>query len=191
MAISLVRQTPHITGNGVDSAPGSFASLPSNGNMIAILVSIWTNDITTGQVTDNQSNFYTKRIGFGGPAPDRGDGAIHDSLSIGTPSGTFTVTINPSNASDWFEGVAAEFSGLSGASSPDKTAVANGTNASPTVTGATTTQADELWLGLCSINDTSPPIGVDLPAGWTALGTVIQDANATIGHQAAYKIVSA
>src|SRR5262245_42709425 len=193
MAIAFVRATPHITGNGVNSAAGSFASLPAAGNSIIVPVACWDNDVAVGEVTDNQGNSYTQDK-WAGPTggTDHAAGGIHSDIDIGTPSGTFTITINPSNATDYIEGVGVEFSGLADSSAVDISTSALGNNQSPTASGGTSNQADELWVGIACAqdNDDTLDIGWDFPAGWTQIGDIISNPGITIAFISGYKIVS-
>ena len=188
-----VRDTGHKTANGVNSSAASFASLPAAGNSIIILVTCWNIAIAAAEVTDNQSNTYARDayIGPNQPAsPQAATCGIFSDIEIGSPSGTFTITINPGNATDYFEWVGVEFSGLLDASALDITATNAGTDNSPLVSGGTTNQNDELWVGVCALTDELTDIGFDFPAGWTQLGNLVQDAATTIAFLSGYKIVS-
>lgn len=148
--------------------------------------------MATGNVTDNQTgNTYALDaqlgpIGGGQTAT----ASIYSCIELGATSGTFTITVNPAGAGDYFEWIGVEFSGLVDSSGLDKAAANTGTNTLPTVTGLTTTQADELWIGVVGVTDNNAAdISIDNPAGWIQI-SYVGNAAATIGFLASYKIVS-
>lgn len=189
MAIAYVRDTGAQSGSDIDTDAASFASLPASGNSVFVLASMYsdTTAFTAGNVTDNQSgNVYGLEVVTN---IDAAAIAIFGDISIGSPSGTFTLTLNPPGSSGcWVEWIGVEFSGLLN-DVGDKFSTATGNNQNPTVTTATTTLADELVLGVLAVIS-GAAIGIDLPGGYTQLH-IHQSADDTIGHLSAYKIISA
>src|SRR5262245_32432735 len=117
MAIAFVRSTGHVTGNGVDSQAASFAALPAAGNSVIVPVSCWNRSLVPGSVTENQGNSYTMDVNI---IVGAARNSIHSNIEIGSPSGTFTITVNPPTSStDYFEFCGVEFSGLADASAVD------------------------------------------------------------------------
>lgn len=189
MAVAYVRDTGRITGGGVDSASGSFAALPAAGNAVQVLYSVWRSGgatVSAGGITDNQSNTYSK-------ADEGAIGSICAGIfydeDIGSPSGTFTVTINPDLASAYIEAVAIEVSGVADSSSLDQHNNATGNSSTPTVTSGTTAQADEFAVGALVVDDGSDA-GIDTAAGWTT-AHLHQSSGDTISAYQAYKVLSA
>jgi hypothetical protein len=148
------------------------------------------NHFGISDVTDNQSNSYTMDREDQDATDRLANAAIYSDVDIGSPSGTFTITLNPAGTNNTYvEWIAVEFSGLLDISVLDKVNSANGTNSNPTVTSAATTQADELVLGCLGVTG-SASLGIDLPAGYSQL--YLHDSSSdTVGHLSAYKIVSA
>jgi len=195
MPISYVRDTGHVTGNGVNSIAANFLSLPAAGNSIIVTVSCY-NAVGTVSITvnNNQTDNIAQDV-FMDPVSDLEDSecGIFADIDIGTPSGgTYTITVDPSGTTDYFEWTGTEFSGLEDSAALDITTSSNGIDTSPTVTGSTTGQADELWIGVMGAAGTTgqTAIGIDLPATWNQIGNIIQDAYSTVAYMAAYKIVS-
>jgi len=143
-----------------------------------------------GQVTDNQSNSYALDREHRDTVDGFASMGIFSDVDIGSPSGTFTVTLDPPGSNNTYvEWVAVEFSGLADSSVLDQVNSAIGTSSTPTVTSGTTTQADELVLGCLAVTGSSA-LGIDLPGGFSQLH--LHDSSSdTIGHLSAYKIVSA
>ena len=190
--MAFVQKTSRITGSSVDSASGSFSSLPSAGNFIVVGISVFNSsaDLPAGCVTDNQGNTYTRAVR--GPVHATNTvPAIFYAENIGSPSGTFTVTVDPSGTGNYIEFSAAEFSAMATSSSLDKTQTNEGDSATPTSgTTAATTQADELVLAVLATGNSSSALGIDLPSGFTNI-TINQDESATVGHSFDYQIIAA
>src|SRR4030095_7539696 len=195
MPISYVRDTGHVTGNGVKSISANFLSLPAAGNSIIVTVSCYTIDVPISiSVSNNQSDNIAQDV-LADPTSITEDSScgIFADVDIGTPSGgTYTVTVDPDNTTDYFEWTGTEFSGLEDSGALDITATNNAIVSAPAVTGGTTSQADELWIGVMGVAGTAGQtnMGIDLPAGWNQIGNIIQDAYSTVAYMAAYKIVS-
>jgi len=192
MAIAYVKQTPQGTLSGGDSTTMSFGSLPSAGNFIVVGISNWDAGSTDQAlaVSDNQGNTYYEAI----TSDESGDAvaSIWYAYNIGSPTGTFTVTINPAGTDDYLAACAAEFSGLTTTDPKDVTVKSIGTNTSP-VCGptATTNQADELVIAVVQVSASDPTVGLDVPAttGYTNI-EVEQDSSGIQGLSMDYKIVS-
>jgi len=118
MAIQRIRaaSTAGTTGGG-GSIDVSFGALPAAGNMVAVLVWAYQSSIAfaTNGVSDNQGNTYTRaavRVQSGSGAVAC---AIYYCLSIGSPSGTFTVSIAGGGTGSLYASAAImEFSGVGG-----------------------------------------------------------------------------
>lgn len=176
----------------VNTDSGNFGSLPSAGNTIVVLIAGWEiGGFGMTQVTDNQGNTYSlaEESGLG----NLSTASIFYTENIGNPSGTFTITVDPDASSgNYIEWVAVEVSGLETSSSLDvhtSNTGSVGTTASVGPTGSTA-QAEEIVFAATSISrgDTNVNVGV-ATTGYTELA-VNQDANSTIGFEAAYKTVS-
>jgi len=164
MAIAFVKSTGKFRAtSNPDSVSGSFASLPAAGNAVTVQAWAYDNaadlDLAAGGCTDNQSNSYSRAVR--GPVTQRGAAAdymvsaIYYDESIGTPGGTFTITVNPAGTGSFgaIVGVGIEWSGFA-ASSLDVTQTAGGQTGSPTTgTTAATAQNDELALAVMGCSD--------------------------------------
>lgn len=96
MALVVARETGQQTfSNTGASTAVSFASLPAAGSLIVVMVAGTVDngdEYSVNSVTDNQGNTYARRS----DAPGAGDGNVEiwSAENIGTPSGTFTVTVD-------------------------------------------------------------------------------------------------
>lgn len=137
---------------GTSGGNGSFPSLPAAGSTIMVMLSgaNGTLDYAAGSVTDNQGNpAYTQAVQS--VRNSNGRSAIFYAPNIGTPSGTFTITVN-TPAGTWFGiWVATSFTGMA-AVPLDQTSSSSGSSTTPT-SGATptTTQADEVLAAAMQI----------------------------------------
>lgn len=153
MAPVIVQDTSSAIGHsgGTDSQAGSFVTLPTAGRCVIVSVFAWSGGSpslsSSTSVTDNQSNTYTFAVL--GPVQSGITNGIWFCPSIGTPSGTFTVTVNGNTVSDALTVLLLEVSGLA-ASPLGNVAGTTLTNANPHVgSSVTTTVADSLLLALC------------------------------------------
>lgn len=180
MAIAYVKDTGKIVGDAVASMSGSFATLPSVGNLCVSTLATASFLVT---VSDNQSNTYTvDQVDL----PPSGVGYTLDSAQIATSAGTFTVTWDPTFSADQ-AAMAIEFSGIVTSSRLDKTADAFGFGSNLSVgPTATLSQADELVVSMIGCDDGGEPL--DYPSGYTGLWEE-EDPTYAIGA-AAYKIVA-
>lgn len=191
MPIAFVRSTGRISGNNVDSVGGNFGALPAAGNAITVETSAWNGsnaDMPAGSVTDNQSNTYSRAVQS--PLQSGGVCSIFYDESIGSPSGTHTVTVDPTGTGNYLEFSAQEWSSFA-SSALDKTNGNNAASDSPT-SGSTGTlsQADELVIGVVGTYNGHSDVGIDPPSGYTNL-SLFQNEGSTVGHSADYMIVSA
>jgi hypothetical protein len=166
--------TVRIAGGG-PSAPVSFGSLPSAlSNVYVVLVALSGNAFGTVAVADNQSNSY----GGSTPAASFAAGKMHLSIweanSIGTPSGTFTVTASglaiPCDGSLSI----LEVTGMAAGATLDVSTHNNAASSSNPVTvtsgtTGTTANAAELVLACVAIDGGTNPTGLALPSGYTNL----------------------
>lgn len=187
MPAAYVRDTGAQTGSDIDTDAASFASLPAAGNGVFVFITMYSElgGFSGGEVTDNQSNTYGTHLVNVQPNACM---AIFGDGAIGTPSGTFTITINPVGSSGIYaEWIAVEFSGID-ALVGDQLAYSTTTSNTPTVTSGTTTYADELVMGLFT-SVAGSAAGIDPAAGYTTLH--LHDTGSdTVVHYSAYKIVS-
>lgn len=192
MAVSVVQNSGKKQGNNVASASGSFASLPAAGNCVMVPISI-NHDPSHANtsVTDNQSNTYTKQAQM---LDNKNQADLFADFSIGSPSGTFTVTVSPAfTSNNYITFVLLEISGLQTTSVLDQTATANiASPATSTTVGptGTTAQADELVVAVLSTETGDTNLNLTVPSGYTEIATE-QNGNSLAGHQSAYKIVTA
>lgn len=175
--IAVVQSAALVENGPADSVSASFTSLPAAGNTIIVGVGgaadSGTFDMPANGVTDNQGNTYTLVATSGGPGPYGVRGYIYAAYNIGAPSGTFTITVNPTTASGVsYQTIAAiEVSGLATASTVDVTGTGMGTSGTSTTVTATgaTSQADELVFAFASADGDFPSCDCNLSAGagWT------------------------
>ena len=193
MAIALDQDSGRQTGANVASDTFSFASLPTVNDHIVVQVSGWHDSgFTMADVTDNQGHNYLENV-EAVSAAGQCSASIY-SVKVTASSGTFTVTLDPTGSSgNYIEWVTAEFSGLHATTHLHRTGTNN--NSSQTslavTASAANTEANCLVLAAISVasGDTACNISAP-PTGYTQLA-VNQNAAATIGFEAAYKIVSA
>lgn len=189
MALSVVRNTGKASDASVSLSTKSFAALPAVGNLIVVLISGW-NSGTFGvtSVTDNQGNTYSRA----GTQPSSSGLCRADIwyTKVATSSGTFTISVNCA-AGSYLEWVGVEVSGQDATTPFDKDAQANSTTGdAATGNTATLAQADEIVFAVAAVSNNDTNITITTPTGYTNL-TINQDATATIGHEASYKIVAA
>jgi len=195
MALTLVKSSTISSGAAVSSQATSFASLPSAGNMIVVLVSAWraVPGANIASVSDNQGNTYTKVLDRNGGNTGLNEVSIWYCASIGTPSGTHTVTANPTAGADnYIVVIASEVSGQDTSAPLDASTSAAISTTGDVATGTTGTlaQADEIVFIAASVSAGNANIAIDTPAGYTRIG-VQQDSNTYIGFEGSHKIVSA
>ena len=196
MALALVKSSTIGSGGPVASQATSFGTLPSAGNMIVVMISAWraVPGANIASVSDNQGNIYTKAIDRNGAGADTlCEASIWYCANIGSPSGTHTVTANPTAGSDnYINVIASEISGQNTSSPLDATTSAAISSTGDVATGTTATlaQADEIVFIVASVSASNSNIAIDTPATYTRIG-VNQDSTATIGFEASYKIVAA
>jgi hypothetical protein len=149
MAIAIAQNTGKVVVGPVDTAGVSFPSLPAAGSTIIVLLGIYgeTAPVTAGMCTDNQGNTYQIAVQQSGTSPEYS--VIWYAENIGTPSGTFTITLNTPGTDDYYSWAALAVTGLATTASLDRTQgqLGSGTDTRTGVTAATT-QADELLLAV-------------------------------------------
>jgi len=181
-----------ITSVGTISFSFSFTTLPTVGNHIIAFASSWANVASTTEFSDNQGNTYVtdkKQNGTTGA-----QAAAIGSAKVNTSAGTFTMTFASGSGAKYWKVSAVEFSGLAAASHFDQsggTSVGTSQTSLTATAGGANSQANMLVIGCMAIssNDSAANIS-NPPSGYTAL-YVEQNANAVVGHQSSYKIVSA
>lgn len=165
----------------------SFASLPAAGNSVIVALHVRGNN-TLNSVSDNQSNVYSKIDGFNNSI-ERTE--IWWCPSIGTPSGTFTVTIGTSSSLPTAVGIM-ECSGLTAV---DKHNNANSAGTSGSVTnGAANTGANDFVVAaLCIGGSFGSATSLTTPpnSGYTSWYFFDGTSAFQNGVSAGYKTVSA
>lgn len=140
------------------SGTQSFVVLPSAGDtIVAMVVGIGTATQTPSfSCSDNQGNTYSVSKSVNNT--NNGFVSVFVCPSIGSPSGTFTVTFNVGNSSLGKWGfICSRFSGLSATGQPDVTAVGTtGLSSSAAPGNMTTVTANTLVVGV----------------GWLSIGTI-------------------
>lgn len=149
MALVVARTTGHVAFSSVlSNTTLSFASLPSAGSLIVVIICGTVDEDGTEyavlEVTDNQGNTYARRIS----APDAGDGNVEiwSAENIGTPSGTFTISINHESGSSENYGVAEAFeiSGAAVSAVTEQTTSAGGSSPDDAAFSLTLVQANQI-----------------------------------------------
>ncbi len=194
MAIVYVKDTGKVLSpGGGTTLELSFGTLPAAGAHILISIGGYQPsgyDVTS--VTDNQGNSYARAVASG-LAAGLMRSLIYVAENIGTPSGTFTLTITNTQASgNYIAAIASEVSGLAASGAADQTATGTAADASLATAGptGTTVQADELVFAAMQMASASTDIGVGPPASYTEV-LVEQNAAMSDGHEVAYRILSA
>lgn len=170
------------------SCSTSFSTLPLIGHSIIATGSCWNGTATcSASFADNQGHTYTTTC----KQDTTGKSQTCVSLIpvIATSSGTFTVTMSAA-ATTSFEVIASEFESVLTASPTDASKSAtNSTGTADTGASSATTQASEVSICAMSQSSSDTNINVTTPTGYTRIG-VQQNANATIGFESSYKILS-
>lgn len=195
MAVVHVQATPKV----VQSASGanvvcSFTTLPATGSSIIVTILGWGSsaDFTITSVTDNQGNgTYTQSFISGA----QGLKQIHQYIKhgIGTPSGTFSVTIDLAQPTNVYTlAVASEVTGLDQTSTVDQVlgnpVTSTTLDASVGPTG-TTTVANEIVYAMMTLDNGDSTLNITVPSGYTEI-LVEQNGVANEGGEVAYKIVT-
>jgi len=178
--------------NVIGAQDFSFGTLPAAGSTVCATFWAWANDeFDIDTATDNQANTYvvTKTA-----AVAKSRAVIACAANVNS-SGTFTITLTPTNAGGVYWVVSAvSFIEIQTSSPIDQTASA--IDAGPqandaTVTSGATTVDDEVVIAaaiIASVGDAA--LTITTPAGYTEIA-VEQDNNAHLGGQASYLIVAA
>ena len=192
MAIAFVKSTGKARVASAGSVAASFASLPAAGNFIAVRAWGWhsggTFDLTATGCTDNQGNTYTRAVWLAKP---NAGVAIYYAANIGTPSGTFTITVSPADASGNIIIIeASEYSGVATITPLDVTASSSGNSGEPhSGTTAAAAKNDQLLVAVAESNNSHPQTWTT-PTDWTE--RVLETDNSTYqGGQGIERIISA
>lgn len=124
----------------------SFSSLPAVNSLIVVKAAWFPASSTTITISDNQGNTYTQSVN----AVD-GGGSVRCSIhwaTATTSSGTFTVTVNPSGASDDITIVIEEYAGVTTSSPTDGATNNAGNSTGPTSNTLTPSQANDLLVAV-------------------------------------------
>lgn len=194
--IAIEQTMAKVSAANVASSNGSFSSTPAAGNTVIVMISGWQDPTgyAPGTISDNQGNTYqlaAENGCDGGPGNHLCYAGIYYAENISS-SGTFTITVDPPNTGNYIEWQAIEVSGLATSGAKDKTTSDSGGGiASDAAVGPTaaTTVADELVIAVTSVSQSDTNLNITTPSGYTQIG-LNNDANATIGYQSSYKIIS-
>lgn len=193
MAYAFVRE---LTGQANAGAPASVsATVPAAGcaigNMVVVGVCVG-DSVTQPTISDTKGNTWhlCGAAAVNGSARPTHTWMFYSVLTVALVSGnTVTATLSGSPAGAAI--VADEFSGTSANTTVDQTAQASGTSTSPSSGSKTTTQANELLIGIIGDKcNTTPPITFSAGSGWTGKTQVAAGTNA-ISCVLEYQIVSA
>lgn len=165
MAAPTLVQSPAVNraGSAVDTYALTFASTPSTGNEVVVLITAFDvgGDLPVGGVTDNKGNTYTRqqqgKFGTGTAGTDA-QYAVY-TAPITSSSATFTITADPTGTSSEITMWIGEFSGVHATTPVNTSGVAEGTTAAPTI--SLTTTADDCYVvGLMTEeNDNAMAVG--------------------------------
>lgn len=182
----------HVSNTGktlIDAGGASFnlAALPSPAAGNAVTVGIISTAGSITSVIDNQGNTYTAIRSHAESLAGQ-TAYTYRCLSIGTPSGAFTITVTlPSG----------NYSMASAVQTSSLTAVDQSGVHDQTTTGSLAVstdnpdaQADDLSLGAMTVNGTTAAQGITTPSGYTSLA-LENDDTLHIAGSIDYKILSA
>lgn len=135
MALTKVQTSTRTSGTSITSLANSFGSLPSAGNFVYVVVHKYSSgaNFAAGDVTDNQGNTYI--LAAKGTSVGSGHVAIYYAANIGTPSGTFTITVQYDQVANGHM-IAEEWSGMG--SDPALTVASNAGTGTSLTSGTTT-----------------------------------------------------
>lgn len=173
------------------SSAGSFSVTPTVGRHVIVMVAVWhASTAGCSSITDNQSNTYTEHVDARGEGASTAAVCIY-SAKITTSSGTFTVTVNGSANSYW-EWAMLEVSGLDGTTWFDKAGSNTGTTTGDgNATASAPNSQDNMFVVAAMAITGTDALAFGTPAtGYTEIA-VQNNGSATVGHQSAYKSVSA
>jgi hypothetical protein len=189
MAITRLQASNTSKVTGGSAAVCSFGSLPNRGSVIAVPVImrgfIGNEDVS---VADNQSNTY--HLGADGGNSNDNRAKIYYAYNIGTPSGTFTVTVTASGGTQQTIAKAIEFAGL-GSTDP---LVGSGTSTAfpPTATTGSTSSPEMAVIGCfasfrlnfdvptITVDGTSPTWTEEYEQTSTVFGTLVGEADTRV-----------
>lgn len=188
MAIARVQGSGKVHRGPGGSLAASFGSLPSAGNLVTVSAISYGNGgaIPAADFTDNQGNTYQIAAAS---LPNSGSATIAYAANIGSPSGTFTVTWNPTTGASYLVFAITEWSGMATTSLLDGTFVDAASGTAPTVATGTTTNANDLIIAVGYNDDQSATSTFTKDAAFTE-EFIEQDATQYIVGEASYRIVS-
>lgn len=180
--------TSYCTQGNATSASCTFSALPSSGDFVLIQGQRWATAGTITSCSDNQNNTYSV---IQTPLATVISAFICFATNIGTPSGTFTVTVTSGDASGWnFK--ATSWSGMATASVLDVTAMGAGGFGTQPSSGATGTlaQTNNLVAASVGISTTQTSIVVEsVSPAWTEQFQEL-DQNITLAGEADTRVIS-
>jgi len=170
-AISYVQSNSASPSTTVSSIAVPFTNAQTAGDFIAVGVS-WGSGVSISSITDTKGNAYTLAVGpttFSGAAS-----AIYYAKNIAAAAaGANTVTVTFSAATGTPDLRVAEYSGVNTTSPLDVTAVSTGTSATSDSGSATTTNANDLLIGINAVLSGTQSAGT----GYTSRQISLYDGN--------------
>lgn len=192
MAVAYVRDTGEVISDAVATMALSFGTLPAAGNLIVVPHNGWhSSNYTVTSVSDNQGNGNYTSIGTGVAYSGAATRAYqHYKENIGSPSGTFTVTVDPVQAADnYTAGVAIEYSGAATSSVLRDSGTNSGNNTS---TDASVTSAgSSAQVGDGVVVNALVVISGDTNVTWGAAATTGYNNRAQEANWTAHMTISA
>lgn len=190
MAVSVVQSK---AASSTEPFVASFSTLPTAGNAVVVVFND-NGDTSVSTVTDNQGNTYTAVVNEQDSTAANTFAGVYWCSSIGSPSGTFTVTMTPSNAvGNKVGGFILEVSGIGAV---NQTGAANDGGLAPTsltVTGsAQNTAANCLCVYSMVLKGAAGNLAffsAGATAGWTNSSVLNANDNG-IESCAGYKVVT-
>jgi hypothetical protein len=180
------------TGKTLIDAGGSSFNLnalptPAAGNSVTVAIATTATSITG--VADNQGvgNTYTQVV-TDFEAVGNQSVFVFKCLSIGTPSGTFTITVTLASG-NYSLASAIQTSNLSAVDQTGSHKQTSGTTLAA-ATSSADTNADDLSLAVMTVNGTTAAQGISTPSGYNSLA-LENDDTLHIAGSIDYKILSA
>ena len=158
MALARVQATGKVTADSALSVALTFATPPSVGNGVVVLLTIYSSAASFTCV-DNRGNTYTlAKRQLTGPSEQA---IIFFCAAVTTSAAPFTITVSTGGGAHFYIASALEVSGVGAGLVLDQTASGTATSATPATAATPALTADEVLLaGTCSINGAEASITV-------------------------------
>lgn len=190
MAISVVQNLGTTTSSGASVQSGNFTNPVTTGNTIIVLMSPFCTGAATISVTDSTgSNTYSLDQSTKGQGQSGGQVEIWRCSNV-TGGSNFSVTVSVNTGNLFISFGVIEVSGLTNSSPADGSGSTDtGTSANPDSGAITTTNANDLLVGVVGwLNTTSSISDPTNPSAWTNVFT--QPSGSVEPGDGAYLIVS-